>query len=379
MNAFTRCLALVAMLFASASLSAQEKKSEKPLDIKGELTDQDPNDRIRPESHHKVHEFKMQSGKTYRIDLNSDQIDTLLRIEDADGKQLALDDDGGGGLNSRLIFKAPADGTYKLIVTTYPPKQKGRYHLSVLEPSRTDLMKDEIRTIAFAPPEKQAKFKEEFLTYLEGRGGKINFDDARLSMQLGFGFERSKGAKGVADFYTKLSKAISASDDAKVKEIGKLFDGCARRMRLPGNPIDVKGTTLEGKAIDWKTYRGKVVLVDFWATWCGPCIGELPNIKKQYAAYKDKGFDVVGISIDQDGDALEQFVARHKLPWATIFEKDSKRQPLAEQYGVMAIPLAILVDREGNVVSMNARGAELGRLLEKHLGAPGGDNEKKEK
>jgi thiol-disulfide isomerase/thioredoxin len=113
-----------------------------------------------------------------------------------------------------------------------------------------------------------------------------------------------------------------------------------------------------------------VVLVDFWATWCGPCLGELPNVREKYHQYHDKGFEVVGISLDRDRQALEKFLADEQNPWITLHDGDWKDNAVASYYGVMGIPTVILVDKEGKVVSIRARGPELGKQLEQLLGPP---------
>jgi alkyl hydroperoxide reductase subunit AhpC len=98
----------------------------------------------------------------------------------------------------------------------------------------------------------------------------------------------------------------------------------------------------------------------------------LPNVKKNYKKFHGKGFEVVGISLDEDQTELEEFLKDQKIEWVTLFEPEAANRgwdnPLAVKYGVNGIPLAILVDKEGKVVSMSARGAELTRLLEEMLG-----------
>lgn len=167
---------------------------------------------------------------------------------------------------------------------------------------------------------------------------------------------------------------LADNPDPGVARRVQRLEGVVRRLDLPGNPLEVEGTLLDGEQVDWQSYRGKVVLVDFWATQCPPCIKELPNVKEAYRTYHDKGFEVLGICLDSDKEAVERFLKTHKVPWQTLFHHELGEEatwwehPMANKYAINAIPRAFLVDREGNVVHMNALGAELDKALDALLG-----------
>jgi len=178
---------------------------------------------------------------------------------------------------------------------------------------------------------------------------------------------RSKPAIGVP-MLKDLCAAFAASDDESRKRIATRFEGKIRFADLVGNEMKVEGLYLDGTEIDWKSYRGKVVLVDFWATWCGPCIGEIPNMTKMYEKYNAAGFEILGYSIDDDLERLHKFEEDRKLPWKTASRKltqDAEKDYviISEYYGVNAIPTMVLVGKDGKVLSTKARGAELERLL----------------
>lgn len=124
---------------------------------------------------------------------------------------------------------------------------------------------------------------------------------------------------------------------------------------------------LDGKPISLADYRGKVVLLDFWAVWCGPCLGEIPRIKAVYEKYHDKGFDVIGVSLDEDAAVLREFIKEEEIPWRQIFDGQRWDGHLVQQYGVRSIPAPFLIDREGKVISVKARGHLLSELVEAEI------------
>lgn len=202
---------------------------------------------------------------------------------------------------------------------------------------------------------------------------KFSQKSIRDATQLGNALADKGHSDEAGAFYDSLAKLARESDDPKFQENVERFEGIARRMRLPGSFMNLEGKLLGGGDLDWSTYRGKVVLVDFWATWCGPCIGELPNVKENYKKYHEKGFEVIGISLDRSRAPLDKFVESQELPWAQLYDEVVQtgkgwNHPMARHYGINSIPAAILVDKEGNVVSLKARGEELTTQLEKLLG-----------
>ena len=187
---------------------------------------------------------------------------------------------------------------------------------------------------------------------------------------LGDTRERKRVLAVIEPMLPRLEAVAEASEEGAQKVAA--LEGVLRRLQLPGNPIEVEGDLLTGGPVDWASYRGKVVLIDYWATWCGPCNAELPNVRRLHEKYADRGFTVLGVSVDDDKQRVKQFLDRHSVDWPTLFgHRENARgwkHPMVDKYGVFDLPRAILVDRDGHVVSMNARGARLTAELEKLFG-----------
>jgi thiol-disulfide isomerase/thioredoxin len=130
-----------------------------------------------------------------------------------------------------------------------------------------------------------------------------------------------------------------------------------RLAGLTGKPITIAGVRHDGKPFSTADLKGKVILVDFWATWCVPCVAELPRVKAVYAKHHSEGLEVLGISCDEkESDLLDYLTKNPDMPWPQLFDKDKPGwHVLCEQYGVRGIPTMFLIDRKGVVRSVTAR------------------------
>jgi thiol-disulfide isomerase/thioredoxin len=123
----------------------------------------------------------------------------------------------------------------------------------------------------------------------------------------------------------------------------------------PGDPVNLTFPAIDGSTVDLANLRGKVVLLDFWATWCPPCRGEVPTVVSVYNKYHSRGFEIVGISLDQSRDSLSQFIADNGMTWPEFFDGQGWGNSLARRFDIRFIPQMWLLDRQGRIITKDGR------------------------
>jgi thiol-disulfide isomerase/thioredoxin len=165
----------------------------------------------------------------------------------------------------------------------------------------------------------------------------------------------SPPVKNVTAELEALVKADDASSEDKAAA-EKVLKSLKATAELKSKPLDIKFTAVDGREVDLAKMRGKVVLIDFWATWCGPCVQELPNVLKAYKELHPKGFEIIGISLDSDKEKLESFVKENGMDWPQFFDGKGWKNEISTTYDIQSIPAMWLVDQKGMVVDTAARG-----------------------
>ncbi|MEO0649373.1 MAG: TlpA disulfide reductase family protein [Planctomycetota bacterium] len=167
-----------------------------------------------------------------------------------------------------------------------------------------------------------------------------------------------------------LNEVLEEHADSRYAKAAR---GKLRQLEAIGQPFELSFTdAISGRSVDvQKDLRGKVVVVDFWATWCGPCVAEMPHLKQLYAEWAGRGVEFIGISLDQSEDrgglaALERYVADNQIPWPQYYQGNGWQSEFSGGWGINSIPAMFLIDAEGKLVTVDARG-RLEELLPEHV------------
>jgi thiol-disulfide isomerase/thioredoxin len=174
----------------------------------------------------------------------------------------------------------------------------------------------------------------------------VTLVEIRLQLTQDFAVERLPAV------LEELAKNTNADIASMAKE---WIENTKAMTALKSKPLDLKFKAVDGSDVDLEKMRGKVVLIDFWATWCGPCMAEVPNVVKTYERLKEKGFEIIGISLDQDEGELKRVIKAKKMTWPQYFDGQGWANTFAKRFGIDGIPTMWLVNKQGVVTDTDAR------------------------
>jgi peroxiredoxin len=168
--------------------------------------------------------------------------------------------------------------------------------------------------------------------------------------------------------FSQLSKTLSEKYPANIY-VNEFSKQVSRMHSLPAGSFapEIKLKTPDGKEISLSSFRGKIVLVDFWASWCAPCRKENPNIVAMYKKFHPRGFEILGVSLDDNLNSWKDAIEHDRLSWTQVSELKKWESEVVKDYGMEEIPFSVLIDREGKIIAKGLHGSELEVKIEEAL------------
>jgi len=253
----------------------------------------------------------------------------------------------------------------KQLMTTLKDNELPRYKQAQL-----DSMSASLALATFFGADARAKVVQQLKEMLKDRE-KLSMEDVQMATIAAANLELSPNKKDARDIYVLVDELLADDKREEMQAMRINLQSSIRRIDLLGSKFELESKDIQDKVIKTDDYAGKFVIVDFFASWCQPCLSEVPRLKKHLSKYKSKGLEVLAISLDDTRESLDKYLASAELPWPVIHDNaENSLERLQLKFGVASLPTVLLLNKEGTVVSLEARGAELDRLMEMIFEAP---------
>ena len=215
---------------------------------------------------------------------------------------------------------------------------------------------------------RSAEAKEVLKKYVDGKFPKDPSEEGMVWMLIGNTCLTEDDFNGAEKALREAVAAEGIDPKMKTAAEGMLARlDTMKKLKVGADAIDFKTTDIAGKEIGPSDYKGKVVLLDFWATWCAPCRAEMPTVKKVYSTYHEKGFDIIGVSMDNNRSAFDSYLKEQDMKWRQIYDGNGWKAEIGQIYAVSSIPSTFLIDKQGKIRYKNLRGKDLEEAVEKLL------------
>ncbi|MCE9543911.1 MAG: redoxin family protein [Planctomycetia bacterium] len=186
-------------------------------------------------------------------------------------------------------------------------------------------------------------------------------DTPEAMLQIGVAQEFAGEEDKAKEWYAKVTTNFGDTP------VAKKAAGARRRLESVGQVITLRGTDLNNRVVDLSRYKGRVVLIEYWATWCEPCKADMDTLRDLVSRFGKQGFSIIGINLDNDRQLAVDFLQKSRLPWVNLYEPGGLESRLATELGVLTLPTMLLVDQQGKVVNRSIHATQIEKELRERL------------